>query len=220
MLALQILFNVNLDWPWWLNVLSVIGALAAVTGVWMGINALRRRKLLALPDEVGPVEMLVFLLTSPALTGFILGDWESAAFGILGNALLLLGAYLTVGFGLLPILRWGARRLIRDATDVLGLFARALPLLLIFVTFLFITAEVWQMAGTLGDPAPRRVDRTVRAGGGGVPDLPAAGRTQRPCNLRSPHAGDRACARRRPPPAWALRPARFEWMRRSDPRNG
>ena len=93
--------------------------------------------------------MLVFLLTSPALTGFILGDWESAAFGVLGNALLLLGAYLTVGFGLLPILHWGARRLIRDATDVLGLFARALPLLLIFVTFLFITAEVWQMAGTL-----------------------------------------------------------------------
>ncbi len=147
--AVSVFPTIRLDWPWWANVLSIIGVLAAVTGGWMGINALRRRKLLALPDEVGPVEMLVFLLTSPALTGFILGDWESAAFGILGNALLLLGAYLTVGFGLLPILRWGARRLIRDATDVLGLFARALPLLLIFVTFLFITAEVWQMAGTL-----------------------------------------------------------------------
>ncbi len=147
--AVSVFPTIRLDWPWWANVLSVIGVLAAVTGGWMGINALRRRKLLALPDAVGPVEMLVFLLTSPALTGFILGDWESAAFGILGNALLLLGAYLTVGFGLLPILRWGARRLIRDATDVLGLFARALPLLLIFVTFLFITAEVWQMAGTL-----------------------------------------------------------------------
>ncbi len=148
-LALQILLNISLDWPWWANVLSVVGAVAAVTATWMGINALRRRKLLALPDEVGPVEMLVFLLTSPALTGFILGDWESAAFGLLGNALLLLGAYLTVGFGLLPILRWGARRLVRDAKDVLGLFARALPLLLIFVTFLFIAAEVWQMAGTI-----------------------------------------------------------------------
>lgn len=147
--AVSVFPTIRLDWPWWANVLSVIGVLAAVTGGWMGINALRRRKLLALPDEVGPVEMLVFLLTSPALTGFILGDWESAAFGVLGNALLLLGAYLTVGFGLLPILRWGARRLFRDATDVLGLFARALPLLLIFVTFLFITAEVWQMAGTL-----------------------------------------------------------------------
>jgi hypothetical protein len=88
-------------------------------------------------------------MTAPAFTGFVLGDWEGAALDLLANALLLLVAYLTVGFALIPILRWGARRLIRDVKDVLGLFARALPLLLIFVTFLFITAEVWQMAGTI-----------------------------------------------------------------------
>ena len=148
-LALNILLTISLDWPWWANVLSVIAGVAAVTALWVGINALRHRKLLSLPDEVGAVEVLVFLLAAPALTGFILGDWATAAFEIFENALLLLGAYLTVGFALVPILRWGARRLIRDMRDVLGLFARALPLLLIFVTFLFITAEVWQMAGTI-----------------------------------------------------------------------
>ena len=148
-LALQILLNFSLDWPWWAGVLSVVGATAAVTAVWTGLNALRHRKLLSLPEEVGAVEVLVFLLTAPALNGFILGDWASAVGDIGVNALLLLGAYVTVGFALVPILRWGARRLIRDAKDVLGLFARALPLLLIFVTFMFITAEVWQMAGTI-----------------------------------------------------------------------
>lgn len=148
-LALQILLTISLDWPWWAGVLSVVGATAAVTAVWTGLNALRHRKLLSLPEEVGAVEVLVFLLTAPALNGFILGDWASAVGDIGVNALLLLGAYVTVGFALVPILRWGARRLIRDAKDVLGLFARALPLLLIFVTFMFITAEVWQMAGTI-----------------------------------------------------------------------
>ena len=148
-LAIQILLIPRVDWPWWASALSVAGAVAAVAAAWVGINALRRRKLLALPEKVGPVEVLVFLLTAPSLTGFILGDWETAAVEVFLNALLLLGAYLTVSFALIPILRWGARRLIRDALDVLGLFARALPLLLIFVTFMFITAEVWQMAGTI-----------------------------------------------------------------------
>jgi len=148
-LAIQILLIPRVDWPWWASVLSVAGAVAAVAAAWVGINALRRRKLLALPEKVGAVEVLVFLLTAPTLTVFILGDWETAAIAVFLNALLLLGAYLTVGFALIPILGWGARRLVRDAKDVLGLFARALPLLLIFVTFMFITAEVWQTAGTI-----------------------------------------------------------------------
>lgn len=148
-LAIQILLIPRVDWPWWVSVLSVAGAVAAVAAAWVGTNALRRRKLLALPKKAGAVEVLVFLLTAPTLTAFILGDWETAAVEVFLNALLLLGAYLTVSFALIPILRWSARRLIRDALEVLGLFARALPLLLIFVTFMFITAEVWQMAGTI-----------------------------------------------------------------------
>ena len=148
-LALEVLLNISPTSPWWANVLSVVGAMVAVTAVWMGINALRHRKLLSKPEQVGAVEVLVFLLTAPALSGFILGEWAYAVLELGMNALLLLGAYLTVGFALVPILRWGARRLIRDIRDVLGLFARALPLLLIFMTFLFVNAEVWQLAGTI-----------------------------------------------------------------------
>lgn len=148
-LALEVLFNFSTAWPWWANVLSVVGAMVALTAVWVGINALRRRKLLSMPDQVGAVEILVFLLTAPALTGLMWGLWGDAALVLGMNALLLLAAYLTVGFALIPILRWGVRRLLRDMIDVLGLFARALPLLLLFLTFLFINAEVWQLAGTI-----------------------------------------------------------------------
>ena len=117
----------------------------------MGINALRRRKLLSLPEQVGAVEVLVFLLTAPALTGHHLSAIGQYAVLELGDQrpCCCWGPISPSAFALVPILRWGARRLIRDMLDVLGLFARALPLLLMFLTFLFINAEVWQMAGTI-----------------------------------------------------------------------
>jgi hypothetical protein len=50
-------------------------------------------------------------------------------------------------------LRWGARRGSRQIASLVSLVARALPLLLLFNTFLFINAEVWEMAGTLDGAA-------------------------------------------------------------------
>jgi hypothetical protein len=66
---------------------------------------------------------------------------------------------LLVGVGLLlygltalrarPIATWAVGRTMSSLRQVLPLATRALPLLLIFVTFLFVNAEVWQLAATL-----------------------------------------------------------------------
>jgi hypothetical protein len=48
-----------------------------------------------------------------------------------------------------PILTWGVRRTLGSLRQLLPMVTRALPLLLIFVTFLFINAEVWQVAAQL-----------------------------------------------------------------------
>ena len=45
--------------------------------------------------------------------------------------------------------RWGFGRLVRQLEAVTTLVARALPLLALLVTFLFLTQEVWQTAGDL-----------------------------------------------------------------------
>jgi hypothetical protein len=45
--------------------------------------------------------------------------------------------------------RWATVRLVAQIGDTLRLFTRGLPLLLVAFTFLFINAEVWQVAGTL-----------------------------------------------------------------------
>ena len=48
--------------------------------------------------------------------------------------------------------RWGFGRLVRQLEAVTSLVARALPLLALLVTFLFLTQEVWQTAGDLRRP--------------------------------------------------------------------
>ena len=139
----------NLDWTRWINVLAVAGACAAFGAGWAGLNHLRGRPLRALPERVGAVELGVFLLVPPAISAVVLADWTLVPVLAVFNLLILAAVYVTVSFGLIPILRWAASLLVRDIAGVVGLFARALPLLLVFLTFLFINAEVWRMAGRL-----------------------------------------------------------------------
>lgn len=139
----------NLAWAWWINVPFVAGACGALAAIWAGINLLRGRPLRALPERVGAVELLVFLLAPSIVAAVFAGDWEVAPWFVVINALILGMVYVTVSFALLPILRWAGWLVIRNAASVVGLFARALPLLLLIVTFLFINAELWSMAGAL-----------------------------------------------------------------------
>ena len=141
----------NLEWAWWINVPFVAGACAALGATWAGINFLRGRPLRALPEQVGAVELIVFLLAPSVVAAVFEGTWWVMPFLLVLNALILGIVYVTVSFALLPILRWAGWLVIRNAASVVGLFARALPLLLLIVTFLFINAELWSMAGTLED---------------------------------------------------------------------
>ena len=60
--------------------------------------------------------------------------------------------YVVTSYGLIPITGWAASQTFRQLGPVGRMMARALPLLLLFTTFLFINAEVWQVAGTLDGP--------------------------------------------------------------------
>ncbi|MYA19382.1 MAG: PRA1 family protein [Chloroflexi bacterium] len=152
-LILTAVFEVTLvfnpAWAWWINVLLVAGACAALGATWAGINFLRGRPLRALPERVGAVELIVFLLAPSIVAAVFAGDWEVAPLFVVLNALILGIVYVTVSFALLPIMRWAGWLVIRNAASVVGLFARALPLLLLIVTFLFMNAELWSMAASL-----------------------------------------------------------------------
>ena len=72
----------------------------------------------------------------------------AAAVGLLVQLALMslfAGRFLRIG----TMLRWAIRRTFGSLGLMIPLLTRALPLLLLAVTFLFINAEVWQVAGLL-----------------------------------------------------------------------
>jgi hypothetical protein len=142
----------NFEWPWWANVLAILGGLAILLAAWAGANALRHRPLLARPTHVGAPEVTVFVVVPAVLPLAFGGQIVSAAVTAGVNLALLAAIYLGTSYGVLPMLRWAFIRLWRQLGDILQLLVRALPLLLLFVTFLFLQNEVWQATADLTGP--------------------------------------------------------------------
>ena len=69
-----------------------------------------------------------------------------AAFSAAG---IVLAAYAVVTLRAWLIVGWAIKRTFRSLGLLLPLVTRALPLLLLFITFLFINAEVWQVSAAL-----------------------------------------------------------------------
>ncbi len=152
-LVLELLGALNLrSWAWWVNLGVAAASLGALLGVWALVNAARGRPPLARPDRVGRTELAIFLLLVPVIDLVAGGQRLTALNTLLGNIAFLGLIYLGTSYALLPITRWAAGRFLRQVGDVLGLLVRALPLLLLFVTFLFLTAEVWQISASLDGP--------------------------------------------------------------------
>lgn len=127
------------------------GVFCAGAGIALGavaaVNRLRGRRLFQLPDRVGAIELAVFVLVPPVLPALFSEDRLSDTAGLaLINIALLVVAYVVVSFGLLPMLVWAGAYSINQIALIGRLVGRILPLLLVFSAFLFLNAEVWQVA--------------------------------------------------------------------------
>lgn len=95
---------------------------------------------------------LVALVTGAAVGGGF-GWWQDDADAALAwgvqTALLVLAVYALTTLRAGVIARWGIRRTFGSLGHLFPLVTRALPLLLLFITFLFINAEVWEVAAGL-----------------------------------------------------------------------
>ncbi|MCZ7535728.1 MAG: hypothetical protein M5T61_07200 [Acidimicrobiia bacterium] len=157
--ALTLLFLVEVvnapseSFPIWLDALAVVGGFGILLGAWALVNVWRRRPALSRPEDLGAVEIAVFVL-APAVIPVVFGGQWRAAVGTAALNVGLLGLiYFGTSYGVVPLTRWGAGQLVRQLGSVTNLLVRALPLLLLFVTFLFINTEVWQTASGLEWPA-------------------------------------------------------------------
>lgn len=141
----EILGALNLEWSPLANVGAVAAGLAVLLFAIALVNKGRGRPAVAIPQDVGKLELAGFVLLPAVLPLVFGGQWRSAVVTALGNSLLLALIYGVVGLGLLSIVRWTLGRLAGQLRASLDLFARAIPLLMIFSVVLFLTAEMWQV---------------------------------------------------------------------------
>ncbi|MGB3737300.1 MAG: hypothetical protein WA964_20265 [Ilumatobacter sp.] len=134
------------------NALASVAVVAMLIAAWAISNRLRGVETFARPTDIDPPELALFLF-GPAVPALVYRQYGDAAQSVITAAVILALIYIWSAYGVGPLLRWAARRGTRQLASLGSLVARALPLLLLFNTFLFINAEVWELAGTLDGPA-------------------------------------------------------------------
>jgi hypothetical protein len=128
---------------------------------WLESNGLpyfvyrERRSLVSQHQRARVVGLVLVALVVSSAVGVAVGVWTSTSAGVaceLAVLLLLVFGYGWTFLRLRPIVLWAIRRTFGSLRLMFPLLSRALPLLLLFITFLFINTEVWQVASTLSRP--------------------------------------------------------------------
>lgn len=152
-LTLVLLFEVvnapSEDFPLWLSALALIGGFVILFAALVVANRVRGRPAFARPRTVGPAEIAFFVVVPSLIPLIIGGQWRSALATATFNVVVLVLTFLVLSFGVFPMTRWAAGQTIHELQAVIGLFVRALPLLVLFVTFIFLQPEAWQITADL-----------------------------------------------------------------------
>ncbi len=140
------------EWSLAQNLAAAVAVIAMLLAAWVLSNRLRGVAAFARPTDIDAPELALFVF-GPAIPVLVFGQVRDAIESVILALVLLLVIYLWSSYGVGALLRWGARRSSGQLTGLGPLVAKALPLLLVFNTFLFVNAEVWEMAGTLDGAA-------------------------------------------------------------------
>lgn len=127
-----------------------LGIVVAVgISAYAGVNRASGRPALALPAHLGLGWLVAFVLVPSLLSLLVERDLALLAANAVGSLLLLGLVYLITRYALVAQVSWALRWTFRQLSSVTTLITNVLPLMLLFITFLFINTEVWQVAGTM-----------------------------------------------------------------------
>lgn len=136
------------NWTLEENLATAAVVLVILVATWAISNRVRGAATFARPVDIDTPELILFVL-GPTIPVLLFGQVGDAVETVIGAIVILGLIYLWSSYGLGPLTRWGFHRTKRQLNELISLVARALPLLLLFNAFLFINAEVWEVAGTL-----------------------------------------------------------------------
>ena len=135
-------------WTGWSQAVAFLGGIAALVGGVVLVNRIRGRRSFQLPDDIGVWELALYVVLPIVPT--VIGSQGSALDNVVSvvafNLVLLAVGYVVTSWALIPMMRWSFGQVRRQVTDVANLAMKSLPTLLIFSAFIFINAEMWQVA--------------------------------------------------------------------------
>lgn len=152
---LVVLFAIGLalvlrpDWPWWGRWATAVAVTAAGVAAYAAVNRVRGRPALARPERVGFTRAGVLVL-APAAVNAALGGGpvETAVIAAESLAVAVVG-YGLVSLGIVSLLVHLGRAALEGLAETAAVAARAMPIMLAVLLFLFLASEVWQTLGTI-----------------------------------------------------------------------
>jgi hypothetical protein len=136
------------EWSLGRNLVAAGLTIASLILGWSVTNLVLKRPFLAVPKEIGKPELVAFVI-GPAIPSAAFQQWGDSFQASIEGLAILGVIYISSSFALGHLLAWALRNSLSQAAMLGRLLVRALPLLLLFTTFLFVNAEVWQVAGQL-----------------------------------------------------------------------
>ncbi|MEM9202845.1 MAG: hypothetical protein AAGC53_14360 [Actinomycetota bacterium] len=135
-------------WSGWSQAVAFGAGIAALLGGVALVNRIRGRRPLQRPDDIGLWELSLYILLPVVPTAIgSQGDTVSNIVSVVVFNLAVLGiGYVITSWALFPMMRWSVGQVRRQITDVANLAMKSLPTLLVFSAFIFINAEMWQVA--------------------------------------------------------------------------
>lgn len=103
------------------------------------------------PRKIGPVEITLLVLLGPVVGKLSGARWGAVIADFFANIGVLALVYLLTAYAILPVLKWALRHSVEELGNLGNLASKALPMLALFGTFLFLNVDMWHIASSFED---------------------------------------------------------------------
>ena len=132
----------------WQRVGGAVLGIFLLSLLYMLLNLLKGEKAVGLPRRTGWLEIAGFVLIPP-IVDLAVRHKPGIALLDLGVDVVVVLVICLVASAVVPLIDWALRRMFREIGEVFNLAARALPLLFLFNSFLFISKDVWEFSADM-----------------------------------------------------------------------